>query len=108
MNTTRHASVFAASGALLLGACAGIDSVPSAPFELGPESAMTAAAAQSKSTPTAIAVRVADTGPSGAYRIQSDGLGEYVDGLQGMTAEIDPYGNLQITPTNGTSRRSST
>ena len=36
------------------------------------------------------------------YRIQSDGLGEYVNGQAGMTAIIDQFGNLQITPGNGT------
>ena len=103
MKTTRHASFFAASAGLLLGACAGADSMLSAPSKLGLKSAMIAAGAPSKSTSTPIAVQVLDTGPLGAYRIQSDGLGEYVNGLQGMTAEIDSYGNLQITPTNGSS-----
>lgn len=103
MKTTRHASVLAASTAFLLGACAETTSAPSGPLELTPKTSMTAAAAPSKNTSTAIAVQVADTGPSGAYRIRSDGLGEYVNGVQGMTAEIDPYGNLQITPTNGAS-----
>jgi hypothetical protein len=48
-----------------------------------------------------IAVTIDDTGPAGASRIKSDGLGEYVNGVQGMLAEIDHFGNLQITPLNG-------
>jgi len=50
-----------------------------------------------------ISAEVKDTGPAGANRIQSDGLGEYVNGAQGMTAEIDSYGNLQISPNNANS-----
>lgn len=103
MKTTFHATAAAASAALLLGACAGTDSAPTSPSDLRLTTAMTGAAAPSKITPTPIAVQVEDTGPSGAYRIQSDGLGEYVNGLQGMTAEIDPYGNLQITPATANS-----
>lgn len=49
-----------------------------------------------------IAVTVDDAGPGGPSRIRSDGLGDYVDGQAGMTAIIDQFGNLQITPGNGT------
>ena len=103
MKTQLHAGAVAASAAFLLWACAATDSVTTSLSASGLSTAMTAAAAPSKSTSTPIAVQVEDTGPSGAYRIQSDGLGEYVNGLQGMTAEIDPYGNLQITPATASS-----
>ena len=48
---------------------------------------------QAKGQPqaTPIAVTVEDIGPLGPYKITSDGLGEYVSGMQGMTSEIDPY-----------------
>ena len=48
-----------------------------------------------------IAVTVDDADLAGPYRIQSDGLGEYVNGQAGMSAIIDDVGNLQITPQNG-------
>jgi hypothetical protein len=51
--------------------------------------------------PIPIAVTVDDAGALGASRIRSDGLGDYVDGQQGMQAVIDQYGNLQISPNNG-------
>jgi hypothetical protein len=92
----------AVSAAFSVAAC-GTDSVPTSPSDLQLPATLMAAAAPSKSTATPIAVLVEDTVPSGAYRIQSDGLGEYVSGLQGMTAEIDQYGNLQITPANASS-----
>lgn len=38
---------------------------------------------------------------SSQYRIRSDGQGAYVNGADGMTAEIDAYGNLLISPLNG-------
>lgn len=52
-------------------------------------------------SPIPIAMTVEDAGLLGPYKIQSDGRGEYVNGLQGMQVEIDPYGNLQISPNNG-------
>ena len=55
---------------------------------------------------TALALTVDDAGPLGAYRITSDGLGEYVDGLQGVTAKIDGSGNLLIS--GGVPRTSTT
>lgn len=54
-------------------------------------------------TSTPLAVTVEDLGPLGPYRIQSDGLGDYVNGVQAMMAEVDPFGNLQISPNNLTS-----
>lgn len=51
--------------------------------------------------PIPIAVTVDDAGPAGPSGVRSDGLGEYVNGLQGMQALIDQFGNLQITPLNG-------
>lgn len=97
MRTKLDACVVAVSAAFSVVAC-GADSVPTSPSDLRLRAMMTAAAAPAKSTSTLIAAQVEDTGPSGAYRIQGDGLGEYISGLQGMTAEIDQYGNLQITP----------
>lgn len=80
---------------LLFAGCAGggLDLTPT-----GPASVPISLAKAAPSTP--IAVTVEDQGPSGAYRIQSDGLGEYLNGLQGMQSEIDGFGNLQITPNN--------
>jgi len=49
-----------------------------------------------KSTEVMLALTIDDIGPLGAYRIRSDGLGEYVDGLQGDTVRIDGVGNLRI------------
>jgi hypothetical protein len=51
--------------------------------------------------PVPIGVTVEDAGVLGPYRIQSDGRGEYLNGMQGMQAEIDQFGNLQISPNNG-------
>ncbi len=65
------------------------------PGEGGPSLANSSAA-----TVTPLAVTVEDQGPLSPYKIQSDGLGEYVDGFQGMMAEIDGSGNLQISPNN--------
>ena len=30
------------------------------------------------------------------YRVESDGLGEYVDGVDGVSARLDRYGNLIV------------
>ena len=50
--------------------------------------------------PTLLGITVQDADNLGAaYRIQSDGLGEYVNGIQTITAEIDASGNLQFGPT---------
>ena len=54
--------------------------------------------------PTLLGVTVQDADAFGvAYRIQSDGQGEYVNGVQTLTAEIDAFGNLQFGPTLSTS-----
>ncbi len=45
-------------------------------------------------TPIPIAVTVSD---SAQYHVRSDGLGEYVDGQQTVTAQIDGFGNLLVT-----------
>jgi hypothetical protein len=103
MEPTRCVTVLSTLAAFVVGACTGIDSINGTGAGSGPKIAMTAAAAPSKNVVLPIAMQVMDAGPSGAYKITSDGLGEYVDGLQGMTVEIDSYGNLQITPLNGTS-----
>jgi len=84
----------AISAALLLAACGETDRALTAPAD-GTAGPSLAKAAPATSTP--LAVTVAD---GGTYKIQSDGLGEYVNGVQGMQAEIDGSGNLQITPNN--------
>lgn len=48
----------------------------------------------------ALAMTVAD---GSAYQVQSDGLGEYVNGVDGMGLTIDGSGNLQISAFNLTS-----
>jgi hypothetical protein len=48
--------------------------------------------------PTSLIVTVDDQSPSGPYRIQSDGLGDYVDGVQTIFAQIDEFGNLEFGP----------
>lgn len=56
-----------------------------------------------KGAPAADSVRLAmQVADGSSYRIQSDGLGEYVNGVSGMNAVIDATGNLQITPANAT------
>ncbi len=85
------------SVALLLAACGGPATAPEETVA-STESPSLAKAPPAASTP--LVVTVEDTGPQGAYRIQSDGLGDYVHGSLGMTAEIDQYGNLQISPNN--------
>ncbi len=84
----------AISAMFLLSACQEPDRTLTAPAGL-----RTARAVSS----TPLAVTVEDQGPGGAYRIQSDGLGEYVNRVQTVTAEIDAYGNLQFGPTLSTS-----
>ena len=100
MKTIGYASAIATAASLLLGACAGADPALTAPLEVAPNSAGMAA---KPGLPTPVAVTVQNAGPLGPYRIQSDGLGEYVNGLQGMLAEFDDPGNLQFSPENGRS-----
>jgi hypothetical protein len=50
--------------------------------------------------PVPSTVRLGMTVSDAGYQIQSDGLGEYLDGVDGMTVTIDGYGNLQIGPGN--------
>jgi hypothetical protein len=85
-------SLFALAASLILAAC---NDPASAPLTADiPKPAFTKAA-----QPTPLAVTVQDADALGAlYRIQSDGLGEYVNGVQTMTAEIDGSGNLQFGP----------
>lgn len=78
------------SAVVLLGACGPNDAAPTAP----------GAVAYSRPQPS---VPLAMTVDDGANQIQSDGLGEYVDGTQGMMVQIDQYGNLQISPNNASS-----
>lgn len=79
----------ALSAMLLLAACDDTASAPTAP---GAQAAKGGA-----STPLGMTVQ--DQGPSGAYRIYGDGKGEYVNGVDGIGAVIDTYGNLEIGPT---------
>jgi hypothetical protein len=85
-------SHLALAGSLVLAACNDPASAPLAPDKPAP---VLSKAAQ----PTLLAVTVEDANALGvAYRIQSDGLGEYVNGQQTLTAEIDGSGNLQFGP----------
>jgi hypothetical protein len=54
-----------------------------------------------------LAVTVIDQDVTGTYRVLSDGLGDYVNGTQGLTAVIDGSGNLVFGPTSpgSTSRK---
>jgi hypothetical protein len=83
-----HASTLAAPALLLLAACA---DVPTA----GPEVRAAAAPLLGRGT-TPIPLTVTVHGGPGTYRILPDGLGDYVDGQQGVLAQIDAYGNLQF------------
>lgn len=58
-----------------------------------------ALAAKAKPVPSVVLLGMTVTDGS-SYQIQSDGLGEYVNGVDGMTVMIDDSGNLQITPAN--------
>jgi hypothetical protein len=55
-------------------------------------------AAQKASTATEVLleVTVSDRTLSEDYRIESDGLGDYVDGQDGVSARLDQYGNLIV------------
>lgn len=90
---------------LLLIGCGGIDQPLTDPTPPVPGDVATVNAKPAPSTP--LAMTVEDAGPNGPYRIRSDGLGEYVNGVLAMLAEIDQYGNLQITP-QGTGLRTLT
>ena len=41
-------------------------------------------------------VSIADRSPTEDYRVESDGMGEYVDGVAGVSARLDRYGNLIV------------
>jgi hypothetical protein len=82
----------ALSASLILAAC---NDPASAPLVARDPAPALSKAAQ----PTLLAVTVQDADEIGvAYMIQSDGLGEYVNGVQTMTAEVDASGNLQFGP----------
>jgi hypothetical protein len=83
-----HASLLAAPAILLLAACADVPTT-------GPEARAGAAPLLARGT-TPISLTVAVHGGPGTYRILPDGLGDYVDGQQGVLAQIDAYGNLQF------------
>jgi hypothetical protein len=85
-------SLLALATSLILTACNDPASAPLAADD--PMPALSRAA-----QPTLLAVTVQDADVLGfAYKIQSDGLGEYVNGVQTVTAEIDGSGNLQFGP----------
>lgn len=86
---------------LLIAACQDPSFNPMAPTTPGPTLSKLPAAKPAPST--SIAMIVDDVATSGVYRIRSDGLGEYRNGVDGMQVEIDQYGNLQITPVNANS-----
>jgi len=71
---------------------------PTAPNDVDAAGALLAAKAAPARDSVLLGVTVAD----GPYQIQSDGLGEYLNGSAGMGAVIDMYGNLQISPFNAT------
>jgi hypothetical protein len=81
------------AASLILAACNDPASGPLTASDPGP-------ALSKAAQPTLLGVTVLDADDLGAaYKIQSDGLGEYVNGVQTITAEIDAFGNLQIGPT---------
>lgn len=41
-------------------------------------------------------VSIADRSATKEYRVESDGMGDYVDGQQGVSARLDRYGNLIV------------
>jgi len=84
-------SLLALATSLILAAC---NDPASAPLADIPAPVLSKAA-----QPTLLAVTVVDADALGVpYKIQSDGLGEYVNGMQTMTSEIDASGNLQFGP----------
>jgi hypothetical protein len=78
----------ALSAMILLGACSE-DTVATSP--LGAPSVLLAKSA----APIPLSVTVQDVGT----RLTSDGGGAYVDGTQGITAQIDGFGNLKFEST---------
>jgi hypothetical protein len=85
-------SLLALAASLFLAACNDPASGPLASKDPAP-------ALSKAAQPTLLGITVQDSDSFGAaYRIQSDGLGEYVHGVQTVTAEIDASGNLQFGP----------
>jgi hypothetical protein len=62
-----------------------------------PEALLMAAKAKPATDVVLLAMTVAD---DNSHEIRSDGLGEYQNGVDGMTVMIDQFGNLQISPAN--------
>jgi len=88
---------FALTMVLVLAACGETDRALTAPADEAP-------GGPSLAKPASDSVRIAVTvATGGGNRIQGDGLGEYVHGLQGMQAVIDATGGLQIAPNNANS-----
>jgi len=63
------------------------------------------AAANKPGTVTPVNLRVTISDDAG-NKIKSDGNGDYVNGLDGVSAYLDQYGNLQFDSNSGMSRRS--
>lgn len=85
----------AISTVLVVAACGDPDRTVTAPTDRAP------ALARGAPQPSiGLAMTVLD---GGSYKIQSDGLGEYRNGVHGMQVEIDGAGNFQISPLNANS-----
>lgn len=50
----------------------------------------------SASSEMRLRVSIADRSSTEDYRVESDGMGEYVDGVAGVSARLDRYGNLIV------------
>lgn len=87
----RSAQALLAASALLVLACG-----PGEPSG-GPVALVGSGALARPATSIPVAFTVSDAAPN---RIRSDGLGEYVNGQGTVTAEIDTYGNLQVSVTS--------
>jgi hypothetical protein len=88
-----------ASALLVLAGCTWQDGVPSEPPTTRPLISAGNGGAPPKDV-VGLGMTVSD---DPGFRIGSDGLGEYVNGVGGMQATVDAYGNLQISPSNATS-----
>jgi hypothetical protein len=83
----------AATALFLLASCISSDATPTQPGVITPNA--------KGGPPPQDSVRLAMTvSDDPALQVGSDSLGDYIDGASGMRAIIDPFGNLQITPTN--------
>jgi hypothetical protein len=101
MNPLRFPRAFVglipATIALLASCSIGPDAGPMEPASGG---GLVAALGKPQQDSVILAMTVTDGSP---YQVQSDGLGEYRNGVAGMEVVIDGYGNLQISPNNANS-----